>query len=144
MQYPNQLFNYFFCFILFLVSCKQSNQELITNVPVNITIFPSNPQYIKLNAINGWQYINGGVSGIIVYRKDLNEFMAYERLSPYLPLSKPCIIKVDQSNNVVIEDSCSGSKFLITDGSVIQGPANQSLKKYATLWDGNTLSITNF
>ena len=117
-------------------------RDVMPYASVNITIYPSTPQYYKLNAISGWQYVNGGVNGLIVYRKDVNDFMAYERTSTYQP-SKNCICSVDTTNNVVLVDACSGSKFLITDCTSIQGPGGQQLVRYSTTWDGNVLQITN-
>jgi nitrite reductase/ring-hydroxylating ferredoxin subunit len=122
-------------------SCGKPTDR-IPYVAVNITIYPSTPQYFKLNAVSGWQTINGGVNGIVVYRKDVNEFVAYERTSTYQP-SKNCKCEVDTSNNIVMIDPCSGSKYLLTDGSVIQGPAGVYLQRYNTTWDGNALQISN-
>ena len=117
-------------------------KDIMPYVSVNVTIYPSTPQYYKLNSVSGWQYISGGVNGILVYRKDVNEFIAYERTSTYQP-SKNCACSVDTSNNVIVVDACSGSKFMITDGTAIQGPGGQQLVRYATTWDGNVLRITN-
>ncbi len=123
------------------MSCSKPSQS-IPYVSVNITIYPSTPQYYKLNSVSGWQYVSGGVNGIIVYRKDVNEFIAYERTSTYEP-TQNCVCAVDTSNNVVVQDPCSGSKFLLTDGSTIQGPASKYLLRYSTTWDGNVLRIVN-
>lgn len=87
-------------------------------------------------------YINGGVKGIIVYKKSTDEFMAFERCSPYQP-DQECAVVVDTTNNIIVKDPCSDSRFLLTDGSVQQGPATQGLKKYYTSWDGNALIISN-
>ena len=87
-------------------------------------------------------YLNGGVGGIFLYRKNLDEFIAYDRASTFNPTSK-CQVNVDEQDNIIINDPCSESQFLITDGSVIQGPANQPLKRYNTIYDGNNLSIFN-
>ena len=130
-----------FLIIILFNGCKK-NQEQIRNVPVNITIYPSTPAYFNLSVQGGWVYINGGIKGIIVYKKSNDEFLAYERCSPYEPENE-CAVNVDTTNNVIIIDPCSNSRFLITDGSVQQGPANQSLKKYFTSWDGNALYISN-
>ena len=127
--------------ITVLIGCKR-NQQQIRNVPVNITIYPSTPAYFNLSVPGGWVYINGGVKGIIVYKKSNDEFLAYERCSTYEPENE-CAVNVDTTNNVILIDPCSNSRFLITDGSVQQGPAFQSLKKYFTSWDGNALYISN-
>lgn len=133
---------YFLTFCLLCCFACGKNIPRIADVPVNITIYPSTPAYFKLSAIGGWQYLNGGVKGIIVYHKDMNEYVAFERNSPYQP-DNGCIIQVDTTNNIICFDPCSNSKFLLTDGSIQQGPATINLKKYATYWDGNALKISN-
>ena len=41
-----------------------------------------------------------------------------------------------------IKDPCSESEYLIIDGSVSQGPANQALKRYTTILNGSQLSFS--
>ncbi len=131
------------CVAMLQPSCKKEKQDLIPNAYVDIYIYSNDPNFININATGGWVYITGGVKGIIVYRKSFNEFMAYERNSPYQP-SQGCSVTVDASSNVFIDDKCSGSQFLITDGSVTKGPATLPLKGYKTSWDGsNVLHIYN-
>lgn len=125
-----------------LHACKKNDDDIIKDVPVNLTIYPSTPSYFNLSIVGGWVYIAGGVKGIIVYRKDQNEFVAYERNSPYQP-SQGCAVEVDTTNNIICNDPCSTSKFLLTDGSVQQGPAQRNLKMYATSYDGNAVRISN-
>jgi uncharacterized protein YuzB (UPF0349 family) len=38
---------------------------------------------------------------------------------------------------------CCDSKFILVDGSVIDGSAARGLQQYRTSFDGNTLWITN-
>ncbi len=132
-----------FSFLLLLSSCsKNNNTNWIPYVPVNIDIYPANPQYININVIGGWVYVTGGSRGIIIYRFSQDEFYAFDRHCPYQPTNSCGKVKVD-SDNITLADSCCGSKFIIVDGSVIQGPAGLPLKKYKTYYDGTTLHITN-
>ena len=128
-------------FIL-LTGCNTNTSE-IPNIPVDIYIYPSQPLYFELNAIGGWMYINGGVRGIIVYRKSLNEFIALERNCSFDPFEECATVYVDQSN-IFATDSCCQSQFLILDGQVINPPAILPLKQYNTYYDGNMLHIYNF
>ena len=63
-----------------------------------------------------------------------------DRTCTYDPSTK-WLLKV-QSDNVTVKDTC-GSKFLILDGGVTNGPASQGLKTYGTTYDGTTLHIYN-
>jgi Rieske Fe-S protein len=136
--------NYFLLFLVILFACGKK-EELVPNTYVNMYVYLTDPSCVKLNAIGGWVYAPGGVKGILVYRRSVSEFIAYERNSTYEP-SKGCVIAVDTVNksNLFVNDPCSGSKYLITDGSVYKGPASIPLKKYQTSFDGNaTVHIYN-
>jgi len=132
--------------VLVFSFCKKKNKAVQDNLPyqtVNITIYPSDPLYVaKLGHIGGWIYINGGVNGIIVYRKSQNgasDFVALERTSTYLPQDAGAAVKV-QSDNFTLKDTVSGSRWQIVDGSVMSGggPATLPLRGYSTLYDNGT------
>jgi nitrite reductase/ring-hydroxylating ferredoxin subunit len=110
-------------------------------VDVNLFLYINNPEFFEVESPGGWIYLNGGVGGILLYRKNLEEFIAYDRASTFNPIST-CQVTVE-NDNITINDPCSASQFLITDGSVIQGPANQALKRYNTIYNENNLSIFN-
>lgn len=130
------------CLLLFcmFMSCENENYNF-PQVDVNIYLYINNPEFFNVETPGGWMYLNGGVGGILLYRKNLNEFIAYDRASTFNPTSK-CQVTVG-NDNIIINDPCSESQFLITDGSVIQGPANQPLKRYNTIYNNLNLSIFN-
>jgi hypothetical protein len=133
---------YFFALLLFtFASCKKENQG-VPLVAVDIRMYASDPTFMPLNSVGGWTYVNGGYRGILIYRKTLTDFMAYDRACTFNPSDENELIKVDASN-VLATDAHCGSKFLITDGTVNQGPATLPLKSYVTSFDGNLLHITN-
>lgn len=125
---------------LLLLSCE-NEVDNFPQVDVNLNLYINNPEFFNIETPGGWIYLNGGVAGILLYRKNLDEFIAYDRASTYDPIAD-CAITVD-SDNIILKDPCSESQFLITDGSVIQGPASQALKRYNTNFYGNNLSIFN-
>ncbi len=130
-----------YLFLLCLtLSCENENYNF-PQVDVNLYLYINNPEFFNVESPGGWMYLNGGVGGILIYRKNLDEFIAYDRASTFNPTSE-CQVSVE-NDNISIKDPCSDSKFLITDGSVIQGPANQPLKRYNTIYSGNNLSIFN-
>jgi len=128
--------------VLCLCGCKR-DEDQIPNVYVNFYVNTTDPGFIDLNAVGGWVYVTGGSKGIIIYRKSVNEFMAFDRHCPYQPSDACSRCEVDTSNNLFVFDNCCGSKFLITDGSVQQSPAYVPLKAYYTSFDGLTLHVYN-
>ena len=110
---------------------------------VNFYVNTTDPGFIDLNGVGGWVYVTGGSKGIIIYRKSVTEFMAFDRHCPYHPSDACSRCEVDTTNNLFVFDNCCGSKFLITDGSVQQGPAYVPLKSYYTSFDGLILHVYN-
>lgn len=131
-----------FLSLLCLFSCKKDNNSPIPNTSVDIYIYTTNPSFFSLNAVGGWVYVTGGVRGIVVYRKSMSEFMAYDRNCTYNS-SDPCATVVVDPSNVIMKDTCCHSCFSIYDGSVTQNPAVLPLKTYATTFDGSVLHIYN-
>ena len=129
-------------FLIIIPQCKKDNQDEIPYAYVNFYINLNSTQYIDLNNIGGYAYLTGGVRGIIIYRRSVDEFKAYERNCPYQPYNTCATINVDPSAIMAI-DTCCGSQFLLLDGSIIQGPSTNLLKQYRTSFDGTTLHVFN-
>lgn len=134
--------------LLGVASCKKKSQQTQDNIPyqsVNITLYPNDPLYVgKLGHIGGWAYYNGGVNGIIIYRLTQNssaDFVAIERTSTYLPNNSGAAVKV-QSDDFTLKDTVSGSKWQITNGGILSGPATTNLKLYTTTYDSGTDKLT--
>lgn len=126
--------------VLFFSECKKKKKTVQDTLPyqtVNITIYPNDPLNFKIQSVGGWMYINGGINGIIVYRKTTSDFVALERTSTYLPNDAGAKVKV-QSDNFTLKDTVSNSKWQIIDGAILSGPATQALRLYNTLYDSGT------
>ena len=136
-----------FLLIAFIItiafSCKKEEQATeIPYVYVNLILNPNGTQYIKLNVVNGWETVYGGYNGILIFRKSVNEFAAFERACPYDPLKEGAQVRVDQSGITCYCPVC-GSKFIMVDGTPYEGPSHFSLKQYTTVYDGAMLYISN-
>ncbi|MBA3683619.1 MAG: hypothetical protein H0W73_21020 [Bacteroidetes bacterium] len=137
-----------FIFLVAFVACnkKSKTQNASDNpvpyVQVDMTIYPNDPLYFKIQAIGGWMYVNGGINGLIVYRKSQQEFVALERTSSYLPDNPAAKGKV-MPDNFTVRDTISDSRWQMYDGTVSQGPAAWPLRVYGTNYDGNSLRIRN-
>jgi hypothetical protein len=130
--------------------CKKKNQTVQDNIAyqtVNVTIYPDDPLYFKLQTAGGWVYYdNAGVNGLIIYRKTATnaptDFVAIERTSTVLPNDPNAKVKV-QSDSFTLKDTISDAKWQIFDGGIISG-ASQNLRLYNAVFDGiNTLTIRN-
>jgi hypothetical protein len=124
-----------------LLSCRDRNNGRVPDVPVNISINILLPEFFDLTVTTGSVYLTGGSRGIIVYRKSDTEFVAIERHSTYLPENECAVIV--KEDGLIIEDPCSGSQWIITDGTLVQGPASLPLITYDTNYSPPILYITN-
>ncbi|MBI4946277.1 MAG: hypothetical protein HY840_07745 [Bacteroidetes bacterium] len=124
-----------------LSGCKKSN-DYVPNVYVDIYLYTTDPAFSPLNAVPGYTYLSGGSKGIIVYRKSQTEFMAYDRHCTY-KVSEGNVVAVEVSG-LIAKDAVCGSKFILTDGSVLSGSsASNPLKRYQISFDGTVLHIFN-
>jgi nitrite reductase/ring-hydroxylating ferredoxin subunit len=128
--------------VLLIIGCKRDRPGGVPLTPVDISINVNNPAYVDLAVPGGWLYLTGGSLGLIVYRRSPEEFIAMDRHCPYQP-EELCRVFVDDSEVIARDTLCCGSAFLITDGSVTQGPAALSLQRYNTTFNGTTLRIYN-
>ena len=139
---PHIRFFLLFSFVFFCNCKKDQNDERVPYVPVNIVLNTSDPLFVKLNAPGAWAYVNGGSRGIVIYRLSLDDFRAYDRHCPYQPNNTCGKVSVNTSQIMAV-DSCCGSEFVLTDGTVAKQPASRPLTQYSTSFDGNRLLISN-
>ncbi len=135
----------YFLLILFASGCKKDSPvATIPTVPVNITLSLTLPDYSILNSPGGAKEIYGGYKGIIVYRRSISDFIAFDMACPYDPTTDGAILRIDSSGVTSVDAHC-GSKFSLYDGSVIHGPATSSMRPYQTEYSSssNTLLIYN-
>lgn len=123
-------------------SCKKDEKEYIPNVYVNFQIDPNSTMYLGLNQVGGWSYLTGGVAGIVVYRETQEVFKAYDRACPYDYDVEGSLVEMEPSGLTLIDSLC-GSRYIITDGSVLAGPTSRGLKSYRTSYDGRLLFVYN-
>ena len=120
---------------------KDSPNNVIPNVYVDVQININEPSSFNLQPIGGWIYYNGGSNGLLIYRANTDEFRCYDRHSTY-KVSDWCQVQVN-STGFTLVDSCSGSQFSIFDGSVTKAPASIPLKQYPVVFDGTFITIRN-
>jgi len=144
-------------FILgFNISCNKDNiNPYMPNVPINITIDPNSTLIQELNTVGGWVYLDekpgifipSGSRGVMVYRKDVREFLAFERQPPNDPNN--CCDGIICTKLIIGEyfplakDTCTGTSYLLLDGSIVEGEGRFPLIQYQAIYDGNLLHIYN-
>jgi len=130
--------------IVLLIGCRKNNVNPVPNIPFDITIDINLPSYSALNGVGGWCYVNGGSRGIIVYRRTIEEFIAFDRHSPE-DLDGTCSYPLypDQDNFLQLNDTCNNATFSLYDGMPISN-SSFGLRQYMTVFDGsNMLRIYN-
>jgi hypothetical protein len=122
------------------VSCRR-NEDQIPNIAVDIYLNINEPSNFNLSVVGGADTYTGGSNGIIVYRNSLSEFSAYDRHVPY-NIEEYCQLQI-LDDGLILEDPCSGSQWIIVDGSLAQGPAVLSLQGYNTTFVDPLIHIWN-
>jgi len=128
--------------ILILLACKRDLVDdpipfvPFSDIVINLTL----PAYTSLTNPGGYVYVNnGGVRGIILYRKSASLFLAFERNCSFQPSDACATVDAYTLN---MKDSCCGSMFNY-DGNPVGGPAWRPLQQYRTSLSGNILTITD-
>ncbi|MFT5778241.1 MAG: hypothetical protein ACI837_001197 [Crocinitomicaceae bacterium] len=143
----NEMKVQFILFLLLIVTlggCTKNDEHPVPNIPFDVTINLALPSYNSLIGVSGWAYVNGGSKGVIVYRRGIDEFIAFDRHSP-ADINGTCEYPLtpDYNNYLQLNDTCNAATFSLYDGSPITG-SNFGLRQYQTFWDGNqSLRIYN-
>ncbi len=129
-----------------VIRCKQYPVN-IPYVPIDITISTFDPQFISLQGVGGWAYVNGGSRGLILYRASIDQVNCYERHCPYDTENTCGKVSVDSTGLFLVDNDCygggCGSRFSLINGSVVDGVAIYPLKQYNTSFDGALVRIFN-
>ncbi len=140
MIIPNDLFKKGLFILLFLFSC--STDRVDDPIPfqpfpdINITL----TNHPALASDGGFLLINdGGVRGIILYRKNSTTYLAFERNCSFQPNDACATVDVHAST-LFMQDACCGSSFNF-EGKPTGGSAWRPLQQYETTLSGNTLTI---
>jgi hypothetical protein len=108
---------------------------------VNKLIDLNNLRYQRLKFDGGFVYEDGGVRGMIIYRRNASSYLIFERNCPFRPMDACANVKVDGSG-FFMQDSCCNSVFDF-EGSPTSGPAFSPMMRYRASLSGSLLSITN-
>lgn len=125
--------------LLVVPGCNKDKQPQIPYVYVNLQLYPDSLDYIP---VGGYKYINGGYSGIVIYRFLSDQFAVYERCCPYDPEKTGARITVNPAGTTCTDSVCM-SKFILYDGTPYEGPSPYALMQYRWTYDGEVLFVFN-
>jgi len=127
---------------LFIHSFCVKKEEKLPFAYINYSFYLTDPAFFNLNSIGGYAVIkNEGINGVIVYRKSLDEIMAYDGNCTYQPSAR-CGVKLS-TDQISATDSCCGSVFQLYDGFPTKGPATLPLYEYKVTVENERVTITN-
>ncbi|MDB0062638.1 hypothetical protein N9F27_00925, partial [Crocinitomicaceae bacterium] len=120
------------------LGCKKNNPHPVPSYTLDITIDINLPSYINLTGVSGYAYVNGGSRGVIVYRRGIDDFVAFDRHSPAdVNGDCPQPLTPDVNNFLTLLDTCNTASFSLYDGSPISN-SDFGLRQYQTIWDGTS------
>jgi len=133
---------FFFILILILsifIRCDD-NEIPFPEVSVNVTLALDTQLGNML--VGEYRTIDGhGLGGLIIYRADRNEFLAFDRACTY-EASRKCVLEDAVS---FFKCPCCESEFWMVGvdiaGSVYQGPASYPLKQYNCYFNAPNLVV---
>lgn len=130
----------YFLIAIPFVSCKE---EAFDYGYVNFSINPESTEYFNLNSGNrGWEYFEGGMRGVVVFRLNYGEYICYERSCTATDCHGR--LEVDHITNALLVCPKCDSKFINYDGSPTNGSvAKRNLYSYCTYFDGIDLLVYN-
>lgn len=123
---------------LVLGACTKNQQNPVPNYPFDVTIDLNLPTYDDLLGVGGYAYLNAGSKGVIIYRRGIDDFVAFDRHSP-ADVEGTCATPLtpDVDNFLILNDECNDAEFSLYDGSPISG-SDFGLRQYATGYGGGT------
>lgn len=132
------------CLVSFQCKKENINEQLgIPYVNVSQYVFLNDPNFIGLNAVGGFAFLNGGSKGIIIYHRAFDEYVAFDRHCTWQTFNN-CTVSPDSSTLVIMNCGCCTSKYSLIDGSVINGPSINPLLQYnAQISSPGTLHVYN-
>lgn len=126
---------------IFLCKCDK-NEDKLPFAYINYSFYLSDPAFFQLNSIGGTAFLeNEGIKGVLIYRRSLEEIVAFEANCTYKP-DERCGTKL-VNNETNAKDSCCGSVFQLFDGYPISGPATLPLYDYKVFMDNDRVIIMN-
>lgn len=130
----------FFPFLFLSTQCENTGYQIpYERVDLNLNIISElgNP------ALNSYTVIDGGVSGLIIFREDFGIFHVYDRTCTQYPEHLEAVLPDEDFEGVFTCPECDSRYLLLTGAEPIEGPATFPLHKYFSRVEGDLLHIYN-
>jgi cytochrome b6-f complex iron-sulfur subunit len=115
-------------------SDSQPQLTTVTGTVGNNVVTVTVPAGSALSAVGGTAFVNSANGAFLVAHVSQETFNAMTAVCTH----EGCTI--NEFGNSVFQCECHGSQFS-TSGSVVRGPASQSLRRFNTTFAGNILTI---
>ncbi|WP_321345516.1 Rieske (2Fe-2S) protein [uncultured Draconibacterium sp.] len=119
-----------------LSACSSSDDDFVPEEPnepdTDLTIDLTSSTYEDLGTIGGYVY----AGNIMIFRTGDNTYLALSKVCTH----EGCTVAYSHANGNIL-CPCHSSRFT-TSGTVLNGPAATSLKKYNVQKDGDILTIS--
>ncbi len=137
------------------ISCNKEENDVIPNVIVDFYIDLNDPVFFDLNAIGNHVLVNASTNnmgiyaagydnnGIIIYRAQADEFLAYDRTCPhdYAINNQSIAVNID---GIYAECPVCKTLFALPSfGTPTSGPSKYPLKVYRTSFNGQFIHVYN-
>jgi len=127
--------------LLFLsTQCENSGYQIPyerVDLHLNIISELGNP------ALNTVAVVDGGVSGLLVFREDFGIFHVYDRTCTQYPDHIESVEPDAEFDGVYTCPECKSKYLLLTGADPIEGPATFPLHEYFSRVDGDLLHVYN-
>lgn len=143
-------------FFLFHIACHNEENDVIPDVLVDFYIDLNDPEFFNLNAIGNFILVNSSTNnlgyrasgydnnGIIVYRAQVDEFIALDRTCPHDYSLDGTSIAVTVDGIYAECPVCASQYALPSYGTPTSGPSRYPLKMYKTSFNGQFVHVTNY
>jgi len=133
---------------LLFIKCDDDDSPPFPYIYFNVTLSISN-DLLNMN-IGEYVFVDGynyGLGGLIIYRKDFSEYLAFDRACTH-EANNSCIVEDDPDfSGLMVKCPCCGSKYWVINtedfGSIYTGPSRKGLMQYKTYLSLNTLIVYN-
>lgn len=126
--------------LLLSTKCETSGYQIPyvrVDLHLNIISELGNP------SIGSFSEVDGGVSGLIIYREDFGLFHVYDRTCTQYPEHTEAVLPDEDFDGVYTCPECKSKYLLLTGAEPLEGPATFPLHEYYSRVDGDLLHVYN-
>jgi len=152
------VFILFFTITLSLLSCKKEKNDVIPDVYVDFYISLSDPLFFDLAVPLNFVYVNASTNnlgskaagydnnGIIIFRSQEYEFLAFDRTCPHDYAVNSLSVQVNVEDMLyAVCPECKSKYALPNFGTPLSGSVSKyPLKNYKTSFDGVNVHVWNY